>query len=258
MSRWPPEIQALIDQHFMLSASSYKLAKRCLRRWAYKEIGKRKEPPTTATEFGTRAHKQAENFLRDGIAPDIHTTEGRLVYESLPNLPHPGEAQVEVPFAFELDGAWFYGFVDGIHESERLKFDHKFVGSLDYAETPETLVQDPAAVLYTLAPPVFLVTRLRWIYNLKRRKKGQQPSNPVDVELHVLDALDYAQRNLVPAWRLLSGIRDLFSGQDPEAALPLLDAVPCNPRDCMAFGKVCPHMPICSRENVGGLEESIT
>jgi hypothetical protein len=253
---WPPEIQSLLDSGlFLLSASSYKLAKRCVRRWGYKEICRRKEPSSTSTEFGTRGHAQAERFLRDGIAPDIHTPEGRLVYESLPYLPRPGEASIEVPFAFELDGAWFYGRIDGIHAPERRKFDHKFVGSLDYAETPSSLVEDPAAVLYTLAPPVWPVTRLRWIYNLKTRKAGQAPSNPVDAALHVLDALRYAEQNLVPAWRLLSGVRDLFAGQDPAEALPLLDSIPCNPRDCMAFNRPCPHMSYCTRENPGLLEE---
>lgn len=256
--QWPPEIQALLDAGtFMLSASSYKLAKRCLRRWAFKDIGQRKEPETSSTAFGTRGHAQAERFLRDGITPDIHTPEGRLVYESLPHLPHPGEADVEVPFAFELDGARFYGRIDGVHSAARRKFDHKFVGSLEYAETPASLVQDPAAVLYTLAPPTWPVTRLRWIYNLKTRRAGQLPSNPVDADLHVLDAVRYAQQHLVPAWRLLAGIRDLFAGQDPAAALPLLDSIPRNPRDCMSFNRPCIHMAYCSRENPGTLEEAI-
>ena len=263
-AEWPPEIEDLLRVHFLLSASSYKLAKRCIRRWAYKEICRKKEPSTTATEFGSRGHEQAERFLRDGIAPDIHTPEGRLVYESLPHLPRPGEAQVEVPFAFELDGAWFYGRIDGIQAQPsdrftegRLKFDHKFVGGLDFAETPESLCQDPAAVLYTLAPPVFEVTHLRWVYNLKKKRRDQQASNPVDAKLHVLDAIEFAKTHLVPAWRLLSGIRSLFAGQSPENALPILDAVPCNPRDCMSFGRVCPHMSYCSRDNPGTLEESI-
>jgi hypothetical protein len=256
LTPWPEEIQRLLDGGlFMLSASSYKLAKRCVRRWAYKEICRRKEPETSATAFGTRGHEQAERFLRDGIAPDLHTPEGRLVYESIPFLPRPGEAAVEVPFAFELDGAWFYGRIDAIHEAERRKLDHKFVGSLDFAESPASLVRDPAAVLYTLAAPAWSVTQLRWIYNLKNRKAGQKPSNPVDAELSQTDARAVAREGLIPAWRLLSGVRALFAGQDPTEALPLLDAIPCNPHDCMAFNRPCPHLSYCSRENPGLLEE---
>lgn len=256
MIPWPEEIQRLLDGGlFMLSASSFKLAKRCVRRWAFKEICHRKEPETTATAFGTRGHLQAERFLRDGIAPDIHTPEGRLVFESLPFLPRPGEAAVEVPFAFELDGAWFYGRIDAVHEAERRKIDHKFVGSLDFAESPASLVRDPAAVLYTLAPPFWEKTNLRWIYNLKNRRAGQAPSNPVDAVLPLPDAKRFAREQLVPAWRLLSGVRDLFAGQAPEEALPLLDTIPCNPRDCMAFNRPCPHLSVCSRENPGLLEE---
>jgi hypothetical protein len=253
--RWPAWIYELLQEHFLLSASSYKLASRCLRRWAFKEIGRRKEPGDSATDFGKRAHAQVEAFLRDGTAPDLGTKEGRLVFESLPNLPRPGEAQVEVPFAFELDGAWFYGRIDGIHEP--VKFDHKFVGSLEYAETPETLVNDPAAVLYTLAPPVFPITRLRWIYNLKKKSRGQAWSNPVEAELPILQAVEYAREHLVPAWQLLSGIRDLFAGQTPDEAVDLLEAVPCNPRDCLSYGRVCPHMSYCSREHVASLAEII-
>jgi len=253
---WPEEIQRLLDGGlFMLSASSYKLAKRCVRRWAYKEICRLKEPETSATAFGTRGHEQAERFLRDGIAPDLHTPEGRLVYESIPFLPRPGEAAVEVPFAFELDGAWFYGRIDAIHEAECTKLDHKFVSSLDYAESPASLVRDPAAVLYTLAAPFWETTRLRWIYNLKKRKAGQKPSNPVDATLPLTDAKKTAREGLIPAWRLLSGVRALFAGQDPTEALPLLDAIPCNPHDCMAFNRPCPHLAYCSRENPGLLEE---
>jgi hypothetical protein len=254
---WPPWIEELRTKHFLLSASSYKLARRCLRRWAYKEIAKRREPEDSAKLFGTHAHAQAEAFLRDGTAPDLATKEGRLFLESLPHIPRPGIALVEHPFAFEIDGAWFWGMIDWVDLATETKGDHKFVGSLDYAETPESLLEDPAAVLYTLALPSFVVTRLRWIYNLKRKRRDQVCSNPVDAEMHILRALEYTRKHLVPAWHLLDGIRSIFAGLEPDAALPLLEAIPCNPRDCLAFNRPCPHMAYCSRERPGTLEESI-
>jgi hypothetical protein len=255
-SRWPPWIQFLLRDHFMLSASSYKLANRCLRRWAFKAIGEIKEPPTAATEFGTLAHKMLEDFLRDGIAPPIHTKEGKLAYESLPHLPSAGAAEAEVPFAFELDGAWFYGFVDVVDIANQRKIDHKFVGSLDYALDPESLQTDPAAVLYTLAPPVFPLTRLRWIYNLKKKRKDQDYSNPVGASISQTEAETYARRHLVPAWRLLNGIRDLFARHSPQQALSLIEHVPCSPVDCMSFGRPCPGLGLnCSREGVSTLKE---
>lgn len=250
MNTWPPWIEALKTQGtFLLSASSYSLAKRCLRRWAFKYIGKIREEQTPAQAFGTRAHAQAEQFLRDGTAPDLETREGRCVVESFPHLPRPGESLPEVPFAFQLDGAWFWGWIDAVHEAAARKIDHKFVGSLDYAHTPESLVQDPAAVLYTLAPPAFPTTHLRWIYNLKTRRR----SVPVDADLEFLDALAWAREHLVPAWHLLSGIHALFAGQSPEDALPSIEAVPCNPADCLAFNRPCIHMAYCSRKGHGTL-----
>lgn len=244
----------------MLSASSYKLARRCLRRWALKEVCRVKEPPTKATEFGTRAHEMLEKLLRDGTAIDVNCPEGRLAVESIPHLPKIGSAEVEVPFAFELDGAWFYGFIDVVDAMNARKIDHKFVSGLDYAETPESLRADPAAVLYTLAEPSFGITKLRWIYNLKKRKKGQKRSNPVDAELSLAAAKAYAVEHLVPAWRLLNGIRgDVFGGTAPEDAINSINIVPCNPEDCMAFGKPCPGLGLgCTREGVKSLKEIIS
>lgn len=259
MTPWPDWIQSLKDSGtFLLSASSYKLADGCMRRWALKEIAKKREPDDPAKAFGTEGHRQTERFLLNGEAFDLRSKEGRCAIEATPHLPRPGTAQVEVPFAFEIDGAWFWGRIDavgGVYSdgiAER-KTDHKFTRTLDFAFTPETLVQDPAAVLYTLAPPSFLVTHLRWIYNLKSKRLSQS----VDAVLPFLDALEFAREHLVPAWHLLSGIRSLFTGQEPESTVPFLDAVPCNPRYCLAFNRPCPHMAQCTRENVGLLKESI-
>jgi hypothetical protein len=137
-----------------------------------------------------------------------------------------------------------------------MKLDHKFVGSLDFAEDPHSLLTDPAAILYTLAAPAWEVTTLRWVYNLKRKRRGQAWSNPVDTQITLDAARDYACRYLVPAWRLLNGITEIFNGIPPENALPLLTAVPCNGDDCLAFGRPCPLQ--CSRQGEHTLESIVS
>jgi hypothetical protein len=229
---------------FEASASRIKDFQRCPRRWAWRVIARREEPRTQALEDGTTAHAIAEAWLRDGTPPDSRTKEGRWVLESLPHLPRPRECRVEHEFHIGIGDVRFSGKIDFVHAPTSTKGDHKFVGDRRFALTAETILEDPQAMLYVVAPPMFEVTRLRWIYNEKRRRA----STPVDALVSFERAWAWVQAHLVPIAREMTEWFDAFRAvgvDDPRALHEAIHAVPCNPEACQDFGRICPHSAVC-------------
>lgn len=187
--------------------------------------------------FGTAAHEIAEHYLLTGTVPEEHSLEKQAFLAGFWRLPAPGTCQVEEQIQFDFEGVPFCGVIDAIHREECLKIDHKFVGDDRYILSPTTLVTDPQAVLYTLAPPVFENTRLRWVYYFKKRRG----STAVEATLLYSDAADICRRLYLPRAREMRDYMQLLEQHAGESARDLIQLIPGRESACYSYGRMCAH-----------------
>lgn len=224
---------------FSVSPTALKVARRCLRRWAFDRLGRRKEPTTEALTDGRAYHAIAEGWLR---GEGLHGPEAmvRTVEEGLPFLPPPGQCQVEVAWTATIEGVAFGGQVDWIHPAVQQKGDHKFVGGFDYLAD---LATDEQSVLYTLAPPVWETTALLWLYYHKKKRAVL----PLAYQMTRAKALQVMHDLFLPTAKDMTWLYNEFQAIPERERLPLINLIPCDQHDCWSFTRPCPQGDICTR-----------
>ncbi|MFA4972182.1 MAG: PD-(D/E)XK nuclease family protein [bacterium] len=227
---------------YYVSPSRLKQYQDCPRAWAFRAIGGLPDVRTAALDYGVRAHALAEARLR-GEPIDLTTPEGRDVIEGAPYLPQPCTPMlIEPPMTFEFGGVWWTGRLDLV--APGWKIDHKFVSSDRYIFTSETLVLDPAALLYTLAEPRFDPTSLLWLYYIKGKKR----CIPVRASLTIAEAESRVREQLVPIGREMTALK--IACRNAPDPLRLVQLIPPNPANCFRYNRMCPYAGHCDQKEM--------
>ena len=173
----------------MLSASQIETYRDCPRKWAFKYIEGKQEPPNAFAEVGKALHTVAEGYLTNGALPDpdkvILTTDHKgtrrewtggdltkILMAGAKYLPAPGVATIEGYFELETMVGTIRGFKDFTHGST--VGDHKTTSDLRWAKTAADLKTDVQAVIYaahaTETPGIETVD-LSWVYYQRTPEK---------------------------------------------------------------------------------------
>ena len=227
-----------------VSASQISKFSSCPRKWAYSRI--HREPPTKATEFGTLAHKHAEDWLTLGTPPP-QTPEGKCIIGGLEYLPLPKTPglKVEHKFSMSLDeqgGISDTGIVDYIGQIDFIYGydpgriivigDHKTTSDLRWVKTEDELSNDPQRIVYAYwAVVAYDVDYVAAHWNYYPKRGGA--AKPVIVVEH------------------RATIETKFKTQHINITLPLVSSLGLPPEridrnlsHCNAFGG-CPYKKAC-------------
>lgn len=151
----------------------------CQRRWWY-DRNRPRGPQNVYAAFGDRMHLQLEGWLRDGTPPDMATAEGAAAVAGVPLLPPPGVGAVEKKFDMPFEGVHYNGRVDLLYDyvpAEHIVVnDHKSIGQLRRAKTPEDLLTDSQRIVYARwAATFFNVEHVtaQWTYMQRKNPKAK-------------------------------------------------------------------------------------
>jgi hypothetical protein len=158
------------------SPSQAETRKTCPRKHAFSRVRERTQ--TAAAAYGDRCHALAEAWGKTGAVPDNRTPEGRTVVSTLPHLPPPRTAAVEItvePVFYGIPWIMRLDFVERAPDFGDLKTTGDFV----HVKTPEVLAStDPQSISYshalcTMGRQPFV--RGRWVYGKRLGKTESAP-----------------------------------------------------------------------------------
>lgn len=237
------------------SASQIKLARECLRYWAWDYLSEPRIPrePNTNAELGKAVHAVAENYHARGQAPDRDTPAGAVFMPALAWVPRPGTGRTEGGFDLTVSGVEYMGYIDlevqardlpSVPDNETAPaiVDYKSVKSLDkrrMLKGPGEFMNDPQAILY--AARTLVKHRdadrvlLRWLY---LRTEGSPKAAPQDCLVSRAEVEDAFGRIVHPIAAHLDALR--VEKPHPKDLTP-------TPSRCMKYGKAypCPHIARC-------------
>ena len=230
-----------------LSATQITTAKDCLRKFAFHYFTDLPRPEAgPGAELGAKIHKVAEDYLKNGTAPDRDTPEGEIFIGGLPWLPPPGSGGVEGRIDIEISHIPFTGFVDLCTRGgilPRWQFgpcpvvlDHKTSSDpKKWGLTAETLPFDVQALIYGF----YAVSKterseigFRWLYY---KTKGRPLVYPTDTVL----AQDIIFKNFESeVWPTAELIHGLWQTK------PAPNTLEASPEACSKYGG-CPYIGVC-------------
>lgn len=230
----------MTDKPRALSPSQIKMFRACQRKWAFRYVDGVPADSNRFAKLGSEVHKVLEDWLGQGVAPDIETDAGRIAAAGLKHLPppHPDlevEAHVKYPRA---DDIALHGYCDLIEpesgDEPPVITDHKTTVHFKWAKTEEDLRGDVQATVYAAA--VLHVSHsdevvLRWVYY---RTRGKAASKLVQVRL----SRDDVEAAMEP---IDETAREIYAAR--EAALPAAET-DYNAEECNAFGG-CDYLALC-------------
>jgi RecB family exonuclease len=251
----PPSLTVPVQGLVKVSPSQIKLVRDCLRKWAFKYILKKADPPGRQAQLGTGIHKVLERYLRTGWLPkgpgqalEIRTPQKTyrwshdqivaIVLPGIVHLPAPGIARCEQEFTIPIDDDLLIrGFIDFLYQQDDTVIvgDHKTTSNLQYALTPEDLQQDPQGIIYAVAGMQrFGCSRAtdRWIYYRTNRPRS------------ILTECEFSIDTIAEPWqRIVSEAREL---KELRHTAPHPNTLEANYASCGKYGG-CPYESICDR-----------
>lgn len=221
------------------SVSQLQTGERCLRRWYYDKIERRKEPETPAQQRGTALHDEWKRHFDFGealgplaMAGLEHKPEGQLTTET-PTFWINAQGMLESRVS--VDGTPLVGYIDILQRNRVI--DIKTTSNAKYAKTPDQLAGDLQMLGYALHTWEVFAHRepidLRHWYFLT---KGKPKSWVVDARVEPADAI----ANWAKATPLMQTIREAASLGPGRA-----DEVPCNTQACDDY-RGCYHRSVCT------------
>tara|TARA_R110000824_G_scaffold55027_4_gene151613 strand:- start:4058 stop:5620 length:1563 start_codon:yes stop_codon:yes gene_type:complete len=244
----------LKKQH-KISASQLKTAfdpsTGCKRKWAFNKIEGITTPSTASQALGTQMHTVGENYLRNGILPDLKKKPDRIFASGMHLLPDPKSITgVEVGFDLVFnEKVTFHGFIDFM--GPNFAGDHKSTSNFRYMLSPKKLLTDPQGVIYGMKVVdefgLGLTDKLSliWVYYLTRGK-------PEARKLEVETTRAQLERTYFPLSEQATQLVELR-----DTVTSALDVEP-NYKACGAYGG-CPFASKCdkdkSRSVYSGLEQ---
>lgn len=232
------------------SASALGLVELCDARAGARYVARLPDPEGEKAKLGTRCHKIAEEYLRDGAAPNRSETfdiisngspktyyPGRIVSNILHHLPPAGSTpNVEHKVTLVHRGITFNGSIDWT--DDKTVGDHKFTSALKYAKTADDLVHDPQRILYAadwFSKHDADVLNMQWTYGAFDAKS----SKPVRLTVHRGEVMAKLDSEIMPlAERLLRYVSDNVDWR----------TLPKNFEACSKFPpNGCPYVKDCPR-----------
>jgi hypothetical protein len=178
-----------------VSASQIQTYRLCKRKWGIGKIDGIREPGSKYTEFGTKLHKVAEDYLGEGIPPDPDDPIAKIALAGKRFWPEPKTSEVEKYFKWEDGKLTVVGYIDVYRDdpASTLVLDHKSTGDFRWIKSPTTLQTDVQAMTYAymglLSRPTWPngpQVDLQWIYYLRSRPQARK------VQLRVLPEEQHA------------------------------------------------------------------
>lgn len=241
------------DPH-VLSPSGIETWNACQRKGGFIYISGLRPESNKSAALGGKVHKQLENYLKTGEAPDY--TElgnvGNIAASVLYLLPKPGTLGMKVEGYFKFQspetGIWYRGYKDVTLAPEPpgrprpTVLDHKTTSSIaSWAKTPEDLQEDTQAILYAydelLKYPDADGVDLQWTY---AQTKGALRGAPVRVTLTKSHVFSEFARIELGAKNIIS---TLELGPNPMTLAPSWDR-------CTDYGG-CPFLSKCTDRPTG-------
>jgi len=217
---------------FRVSASQINTFCDCPRKWGLEKLDKISGPPSPHAAFGSRVHKQLEEWFEDGTPPD-DSSEGRVAFSILQHLPVPQTEHLDVERQIDLlvAGAPLIGYVDlSILAGREVPFvsDHKTTGSIPnpWMLTPERMPGDTQCALYALDAMLrtnSTEVELQWTYGTRDGRK----SLPVVKRV----TLDEIRPKLLAIRETVEEMREIYENHI-DTALDL----PYNAASCEKYG----------------------
>jgi hypothetical protein len=152
--------EKLMTKRRKCSASQLVKYRRCKRLYAFEYVEGFRPPPSDKQQFGLDVHKNAEDWLQEGKAPD-DSPAGQVVKMAIATegmLPAPHkDLLVEEEFQWKFNDVMDVGgFIDlvvpphlAVNKRPKVK-DHKTTSNLRWAKTPEQLEADEQAIIYAI------------------------------------------------------------------------------------------------------------
>lgn len=229
-----------LTRPYKMSPSQLQTYVDCPRKWAWRYIAKIYPPfDNAAAALGTRVHNLLEKYMKDGIAWDYTTKEGKVAAAALEHLPAPSpdaltESAFDIPSA---DGAIIWnGKIDFTILAERKVVDYKTTSNVDaYAKTEANLRTDPQAVIYSevlMGRYGWDDINLMWLY---LPTKGAAIAKPTKAKfIRTVNKKEFDRLDLLA--RKISSVH--ASGVNPLALKP-------NAKMCGVYGG-CPYQSNCN------------
>ena len=219
------------------SASQLKLHELCERKWGFRYPFKMKPPRTRAFEFGEMIHTQLENYTESGTYP-THP----LARAALPHIPKHGTIGVVGEYAGTLSSEPQTQVKIDLTDISTIGLvritDYKTSSDEKYIPSPEELLQDTQAILYSYwaAQRYQVPVETTFLYLMK---KGRPRAIPVTISPDV--------NYLLQQWEIrkarISYMRAQYILPTPKEFPGQPDA-PHHPA-CQAFGG-CPFKERCA------------
>lgn len=264
-----------------LSVSSMQKAELCLRRWWYDYIGGYKDPPSKATERGTKCHAEVAKYLTTGSRAGLSS----LVLSGMHMIPEPGDdlcveldvltrPEVQVEFSransralllnapLKAAGIPITGAIDLLHARGTNKGVVNIEETLDPEGTVEVIdwkfpgKMDNAKAEHELIRTIQMSGYGKYVFNvmpdakLVRLSHGYIPLKGRARKVTALHDRDEIERAWESTEVLAGSIRDAARETNPD----LIDA---NTRSCRAFGRDCPAKGVCRAAEHDSLSEIV-
>lgn len=246
-----------------VSASSVKLARRCMRRWYGIKVLRLVPPEESAsTTLGKETHSELEEWIRKGTLPkSVLAAKMLSAMKGYPWWADPKVTEAEHGFEFTLDGVDFHGFMDfrrrGRDESHAVIGDWKTTSNLAYSLQKGT--SENAGLLVYVDPKAEV-------------PEGEEPKEEPDVQSSLYAAYEYVAgaRAVSGVWvygltkpphttRVVStdfsepAVETVMRGVCADGRTmmklavlqPELSAVPCNSAACHDYHRPCPLAGAC-------------
>ena len=230
-----------------LSASQIDNFLSCKRKWAFRSIEKKPEPPRKTTSFGKDLHSRVQNYLTGGAKPGEDVI-GQLIKMAMrPGyLPTPSpDLWIEEEFKIPLfDDHFLLGYSDCMSPQPTIVWDHKTTGDAKWVKTEKELADDTQRIVYgyeaLLRYPDSVMANgvlSRWLYYIagSDRTKAKAVKK---VEVH------HTAAQILHGWddHILPVANEMLK---LKAATTNANDLEPNPDACDAYGG-CPYIQWCN------------
>jgi hypothetical protein len=230
------------DHPLQLSVSQVETFRLCPRKWAWQKIDKLEAPSNASAALGQRVHDVAERYFKNGEPLNMSTREAQILMPGLAFLPAPMTPGLDVEqwFTIVIGPALFRGLKDlqmlkGWKSARPWLSDHKTTTSLQWSKTPEDLLVDIQAGVYSC--DVYTKTGereldLQWTY---MRTSGAPFAAPT-----------LARMTYDPMMRVIERVEQVaLQIEQVKKNCETAKDAPFNAAGCQAFGG-CPFVSKCN------------
>jgi len=237
----------------------------CERRWYFRYVMRLKEPPSAATELGTKIHLQIEHYLKTG--ENGLGAIARAGVFPIHLFPQPGkdlfvEQKLNVDLSLDSDGVPFVGKVDWINprgvyvapDGQLLEDppgtievgDNKTTSKLGFEKKGEDLVNTLQMSGYGFSVgrrfPELKFVRLSHLYLQTKTPKAKKVT-----ALFPLETVKRRWYEVAPLIRRMKGVAKAQSFEE----------VSGNEESCKAYNKPCPYLSYCFKNPIRRLQVSM-